>query len=140
MLARFGWQKWHYVQKNVYFLNDCNDDLVNFANTFFCHHHGWQVKHLTKWWGWPRLGPFWIRRCHLIFFFFFKHILKEVPTEIQTYYLSTNSSHANFRFFVKTLMLLWFKSSDRYQMKDMQILHSMAYLDFWYSSFYLINE
>ena len=33
-------------------------------------------------------------------------------------------------FFVKTLLLLRFQSSDRDQMKDMKILHSMANLDF----------
>ena len=49
-------------------------------------------------------------------------------------------SHSNFRFFVKTLLLLRVQSSDRYQMKDMKILHSMVYLDFWYSSLYLKNK
>ena len=45
-----------------------------------------------------------------------------------------------FVFFVKTLLLLRFQRSDRDQMKDMKILHSMVLLDFWYSSLYLINK
>ena len=39
---------------------------------------------------------------------------------------STKSSHANFRFFVKTLLFLRFQSSDRDQMKDMKILKGCA--------------
>ena len=53
---------------------------------------------------------------------------------------STKSSHANFHFFVKTLLLLRFQSSVRDQMKDMKILHSMVHLDFSYSSLYFINK
>ena len=37
---------------------------------------------------------------------------------------------AKISFFVKTLLILRFQTSDRDQMKDMKILHSMVHLDF----------
>ena len=46
---------------------------------------------------------------------------------------------AKISFFVKMLSIYHFPSSDRDQMKDMKILHSMVHLDFWYSSLFYEN-